>query len=254
MRLLIASGNEGKIGEIKQLLFDAMDDRSKGTTHPKEAVHPKDSGAISQNQTWEILSLSDLEHLWKTETVGGLPPVSGDAAQIQSMIQSRYAELNERMEEKGSTFEENARFKALGAASYTGMLCLADDSGIEVDYLQGAPGVYSARYAGIQGDDQANNALLLHNMRYASEHSRSARFRAVAVLADGEHVLHSTTGVWEGSVGFFPKGDKGFGYDPLFIIAQDGRTSAELSAEEKNAISHRGQAIREMVAWLARTT
>ena len=224
MRLLIASGNQGKIKEMEQLLTDLMH--------------------------WEILSLADLATMWTKEKVGGLPPLRGEESQMQTAIQSRYATLNARMEESGSTIEENARLKALGAAGYTGMLSLADDSGIEVDYLQGAPGVYSARYAGSQGDDQANNTLLLRNMQNAPEENRHARFRAVVVLANQDKVLYTATGVWEGSIGFAPHGDGGFGYDPLFIPRGDKRTSAELSPEEKNQLSHRGQAMRQMAKWL----
>jgi XTP/dITP diphosphohydrolase len=128
---------------------------------------------------------------------------------------------------------------------------LADDSGLEVDYLQGAPGIYSARYAGVHGDEQACNELLLHNMRNAPQSSRSARFKAAVALASPEKVLRVTTGVCEGHIGFAPKGDGGFGYDPLFILAGDGRTTAEMSDEEKNNISHRGKALAEMAPFLS---
>ena len=152
--------------------------------------------------------------------------------------------------EYGETFLENARIKAIHYASKVGVPCLADDSGLEVDALDGAPGVRSARYANSGGTreqiDAANNARLLSQLSYVPDNARTARFVCAMCLASSDgRVLAESRGTFEGRIGREPRGDNGFGYDPLFII-EDGRTSAELSPEEKNARSHRGHATREI--------
>ncbi|MEM7564108.1 MAG: RdgB/HAM1 family non-canonical purine NTP pyrophosphatase [Pseudomonadota bacterium] len=159
-------------------------------------------------------------------------------------------------EETGTTFVENAIIKARHAAVETGLPCLADDSGIEVDALDGAPGVYSARFAGTPSDDTANNALLVEKMRSIPEALRTARYRAVIVLM--RHAKDPSPmiceGSWEGVIQLEPKGEGGFGYDPYFYLPQYGCTSAELSAEEKNRISHRGKALQQLKQNLTRNT
>jgi XTP/dITP diphosphohydrolase len=155
-------------------------------------------------------------------------------------------------EEDGSTFEDNARIKAVAACERFGMVALADDSGLQVDALDGEPGVYSSRYAGPNATDAQNNARLLDVMSEVAPASRTARFRCTMVLRtpDGAEVV--ATGACEGSIGFEPRGEGGFGYDPLFTPdATPGRTMAELSVAEKNAISHRGAALRALRATLA---
>jgi XTP/dITP diphosphohydrolase len=150
--------------------------------------------------------------------------------------------------ETGTTFVENAIIKARHAAAQTGLAALADDSGIEVDALDGAPGVYSARFAGEGADDDANNALLVEKMRAVPEAQRTARYRAVIVLmrhaADPSPLI--CEGSWEGVIRLEPAGSGGFGYDPYFFLPALGCTSAQLSAGEKNRLSHRGQAIAEL--------
>jgi XTP/dITP diphosphohydrolase len=148
------------------------------------------------------------------------------------------------IEENGSTFRENAAIKAETVAKLTGLITIADDSGLEVDALQGAPGVYSARYAGKEGNDAANNARLLRELAGVPKNNRTAQFRSVIAIATPSGDCYFTEGTCEGSIGFELKGDNGFGYDPLFITA-DGRTLAEYSLEEKNQISHRGLAFRK---------
>lgn len=158
--------------------------------------------------------------------------------------------------EDAETFVGNARKKALEIAAHTGMATIADDSGLEVDALDGAPGVRSARFAEDAGralepsKDAANNALLLDEL--AGRADRSARFRCVLVLAlpDGS-VLETTEGTVEGRILEAPRGDGGFGYDPLFLPEGETRTMAELTAAEKAALSHRGRAARAMRARLA---
>jgi XTP/dITP diphosphohydrolase len=145
-------------------------------------------------------------------------------------------------EETGSTFAENADLKALSAASTSGLLALADDSGLEVDALGGAPGVYSARYAGEPVSDSRNIDKLLRELDGLGPDKRSARFRCVVSIASPSGVLARADGSCEGSIGYAPRGDHGFGYDPVFVLP-DGRTMAELPPAEKNLISHRAKAI-----------
>lgn len=147
--------------------------------------------------------------------------------------------------EDGETFEANAIKKAKSAAQATGEWSLADDSGLEVDALNGAPGVHSARYAGEHGDDEANNAKLLAVMADTPGPMRSARFRSVVALSSPMGETWTTEGYCEGSIGFEAVGDGGFGYDPLFRLPS-GQTMAELSEAEKNRISHRAQAMKRM--------
>lgn len=151
-------------------------------------------------------------------------------------------------EETGTTFVENAIIKARNAAAHTGYMALADDSGIEVDALDGAPGVYSARFAGKHCSDADNNALLVEKLASVPAQQRSARYRAVIVLmrhaADPSPII--CEGSWEGCIQLEPAGSGGFGYDPYFYLADLGCTSAELSAEEKNRLSHRGKALGQL--------
>ena len=185
-RLVLASGNPGKLRELAAILADAGYD-----------LHP--------------------------QSEFGVPEVA----------------------ETGTTFVENAIIKARHAARHTGLPSLADDSGIEVDALDGAPGVYSARFAGPAANDAANNALLVEKLRAVPENERGARYRAVIVL-----LRHATDpspliceGSWEGLIRLEPAGSGGFGYDPHFYLPDLDCTSAELEPAEKNRLSHRGQAL-----------
>lgn len=149
------------------------------------------------------------------------------------------------IEETGATFEENALLKAQMVAAYTGNLTLADDSGLEVDCLRGAPGVYSARFAGEPASDERNNQKLLKLMEDVPPPERGARFVCVMalVLPDGNRYL--ARGRCEGMIAREPAGYKGFGYDPLFYLPQLGKTMAELDLAVKNRISHRARALTE---------
>ena len=151
------------------------------------------------------------------------------------------------VEETGETFAENALLKARQVSQATGLLALADDSGIEVDALGGAPGVRSARYSGEKATDAANNEKLLRALADVPENDRTCRFVSVVAAHAPNGAELTALGVWEGRVGLAPKGQGGFGYDPLFIDAQSGLSAAEMSGEEKNARSHRGQALRELL-------
>ena len=148
------------------------------------------------------------------------------------------------VEETGSTFKENALLKARSICAETGLPAIADDSGLCVDALDGAPGIYSARYAGVHGDDQGNNAKLLRELANVPEGKRSAHFTCAAalVLPDGRE--HVTEEFFEGSILFAPIGDQGFGYDPLFRPEGLSISSAQMSADEKDLISHRGKSLR----------
>lgn len=155
-------------------------------------------------------------------------------------------------EETGATFFENSLIKAEAAVAQTGLSAIADDSGLVVDALGGEPGVYSARYAGVHGDDAANNEKLLEKMADVADGERTARFMSVIALVDASGVVRSGTGACEGMIGREGRGDHGFGYDPLFLPADTpGKTMAELTPEEKNAISHRFHALQDLVEQLA---
>ena len=163
--------------------------------------------------------------------------------------------------EEGATFAENARHKALYYARALGECCLADDSGLEVDALGGAPGVRSARYAeddcprgaGRTQIDAANNAKLLAALAAVPAERRTARFVCHVVLADPEGVLLEARDTIEGRIGFEPKGSNGFGYDPLFYVPELGCTTAELDPQRKNLLSHRGKALRRLAGMMTGT-
>ncbi|WP_372612311.1 RdgB/HAM1 family non-canonical purine NTP pyrophosphatase [Halomonas sp.] len=157
------------------------------------------------------------------------------------------------VEETGLTFVENALIKAREASRVSGLAALADDSGLEVDALKGAPGIFSARYAGEPKSDERNNARLLNDLIDVPEGSRSGRYWCVLV-----YLRHTDDPVplivqrsWEGEILAHPRGDGGFGYDPVFWLPDQARSAAELSAQEKNHFSHRGRALRALVEALA---
>ena len=156
------------------------------------------------------------------------------------------------IEETGLSFVENAILKARNAASHTGMGAIADDSGLEVDALDGAPGIYSARFAGVGASDQDNLEKLLQALRDVPDAQRTARFQCIMVYM--AHAKDPTPiicqGTWEGRILHAPKGGNGFGYDPVFYVPEHHCSAAELTAEVKNAISHRGQALAKLIAAL----
>ena len=157
--------------------------------------------------------------------------------------------------EDGTTFQANARIKAVYYAKALGRMCLADDSGLEVDALGSAPGVHSARYAGVDGQraqrDGANNEKLLAELQGVPAEQRTARFVCAMCLVDGDgSILAETRGTFQGIITTQPRGENGFGYDPLLYLPDVGCTSAELSPQQKNARSHRGVASREMARHL----
>lgn len=162
-----------------------------------------------------------------------------------------YPEIDE-VEETGSTFEENARLKAETIAATLNTMVLADDSGLSVDALEGRPGVYSARYAGEHGNNALNNEKLLNEMK--GNTNRNAHFTCCLVLAHPKMESLVVEGIAEGTILEELKGTEGFGYDPLFYVESEQKTFAELTADRKNEISHRGKAIKKLMvampAWL----
>jgi XTP/dITP diphosphohydrolase len=192
---------------------------------PRLVLASKNKGKLQELETmlagssWELCSVADFPEL---------PPVVED----------------------GQTFRENAVKKALTVAEILKEWTLADDSGLEVDALGGAPGVYSARFAGEPGDDRKNNEKLLRLLAGVPSEQRTARFRCVLALASPEGEIWTTERTCEGLIGLAPRGDQGFGYDPLFYLPELGVTMAELPEEKKNEISHRGKAMRDLLAHL----
>jgi XTP/dITP diphosphohydrolase len=183
------------------------------------------------------------------------------ASEIRALIGDHYDVMTQSLfsipsvPETGKTFEENALIKADEVSQKTGLLTLADDSGLEVDLLQGNPGVYSARYAGLNATDAENNNKLLAELEEFKNERISARFKSVIVLSnpleDSKNIFH---GNWEGQIIFNPRGKNGFGYDALFYIEKLKRTAAELTQDEKNKLSHRARAMRKVTDYLTKKT
>ena len=163
------------------------------------------------------------------------------------LVPLRDVEPYEEPVEHGRTFADNALLKAHAGARETGLACIADDSGIAVEELNGMPGVLSARWSGTHGNDAANNELLLAQMAHVPEERRQAAFVSVCALVTPAGQEHVAEGRWPGALLTAPRGDAGFGYDPLFQPEGETRSSAELSPEEKNAASHRGRALAQLV-------
>lgn len=163
---------------------------------------------------------------------------------IEVLTLDEVPELPEVVED-GATFGENARKKALATARASGCVCLADDSGLEVEALNGQPGVYSARFAGPKADDRMNNEKLVALLREMDPNQRAARFVCVIAIADPQGNVQVVEGECPGSIILDARGEAGFGYDPLFIPDGYQQTFAELGSKEKNRISHRGQALKK---------
>jgi XTP/dITP diphosphohydrolase len=179
---------------------------------------------------------------------------SGKIAELRAMLSDLDLEvlsLDEVPEapevaEDGATFRDNALKKAKAVADATGLMTLADDSGLEVDALNGSPGVYSARYAGDHADDMANNTKLLSELEGVPADRRSARFRCVIVVYHPSGRWIDLDGKCEGRIAGRPTGEQGFGYDPVFFLPGLGKTMAQLTPEEKNSLSHRGAAFKKL--------
>jgi XTP/dITP diphosphohydrolase len=186
---------------------------------------------------------------------------AGKLRELQALLQPLAIEVipksqftRDEVAETGTTFVANALIKARHAASVSNLPAIADDSGIEVDALDGAPGIYSARYAGAAASDADNLHKLLHEMRDMPQAQRTARYRCALVYVrsadDAEPIICEAT--WEGRITHESHGSGGFGYDPIFYVPEFERTAAEISSTEKNRISHRGKALQQLLAALRR--
>jgi len=171
--------------------------------------------------------------------------LAGSGFEVLSQSEFDVAEA----EETGLTFVENAILKARNAAEHTGLSAIADDSGLEVDALDGAPGIYSARFAGVGASDLQNLEKLLADMKNVPDAQRTARFQCIMVYM--RHAKDPTPrifqGTWEGRILHAPQGDNGFGYDPVFFVPTHNCSSAELEPDVKNSLSHRGQALTQLI-------
>ncbi len=186
-----------------------------------------------------------------TKNPGKLREIASLAADLPLLLRplGDYPNLEE-IKEDGTTFFENALRKATRAVQCTQTAAIADDSGLEVDALQGAPGIYSARYAGEGASDEENVQKLLEAMTGVPPERRGAQFRCVLVLAEPEKEPVAFEGIWRGRISLEPAGRGGFGYDPVFFLPERGVTVSQLSLEEKNRLSHRAQALRRLRDWL----
>lgn len=162
------------------------------------------------------------------------------------VISLKDAGIDVDVEENGATFEENAIIKAKAICGLTGELVLADDSGLEVDYLNKEPGIYSARYEGVDTPYTIKNQIIIDRLKGVPKEQRTARFVCAIAAAFPDGRVITRTASMEGQIGYEQKGENGFGYDPIFFLPEYGCTSAELRPEDKNAISHRGKALRMM--------
>ena len=160
------------------------------------------------------------------------------------VVSMKEAGIHADIVEDGSTFEENAIIKAKTICEMTGEITLADDSGLEIDYLNKEPGIYSARYMGEDTSYRIKNANLIERLNGVPDEKRTARFVCAVAAAFPDGSVKTVRGTMEGLIGYEEKGENGFGYDPIFYLPEYGCTSAELSMEEKNKISHRGKALR----------
>jgi XTP/dITP diphosphohydrolase len=197
--------------------------------------------------------VSDLRLVLASSNPGKLREIRALLNRLQFEIAPQSQFNIPEIEETGLSFVENAILKARHAANYANLPAIADDSGLEVDALMGAPGIYSARYAGRGATDAENLQKLLTDLADVPEEKRSARFRCV--IAFMRHALDPAPvvceGVWEGRILFAPLGQNGFGYDPIFLVPTHHRSSAELEPDTKNTLSHRGQALKKLVAILS---
>ena len=167
----------------------------------------------------------------------------GEILKDFEIISQEEAGIDIDVEETGTTFEENSRLKAEAIFKATGIAAIADDSGLCVDALGGEPGVYSARYGGEGLDDEGRVELLLKNMKDVPDEKRTARFVCVITMVSNDGII-TARGECEGVINHAPKGENGFGYDPVFYMKEYGKTTAEMSPDEKNAVSHRGKALK----------
>lgn len=196
---------------------------------------------IGQSETFIVATKNKGKIVEIKELLAGLP---------LRVISMEEAGIDLEIEENGNTFEENALIKAREVMRVTGSYVMADDSGLEVEFLDGAPGIYSARFGGEGIGDAGRNAKLLELMQDVPEEKRRCRFVCAVAVIQPNGSFFTVRGTCEGRLGTEPRGAHGFGYDPLFYMPEYGKTIAEMDMQEKNAVSHRGKALRKMVAEL----
>ena len=189
--------------------------------------------------------MADKKIVFATGNTGKMREIREILADLE-VVSMKEIGFNMPIEENGTTFEENALIKARAVAGQCGEIVLADDSGLEVDYLNGDPGIYSARYMGEETPYSIKNAAIIERLAGVPDEKRTARFvcAIAAVFPDGQELV--TLGEIQGRIDYEEKGKNGFGYDPIFYVPEFGKTTAELTDEEKNSISHRGRALRKM--------
>lgn len=226
MKLVLATRNRGKVRELQEMLSD--------TKSHRDVIEA------------ESMRNSDLSRETRKSQ-----PAEGDRARLRDLVEIEVLSLDDfpdapEVVEDGETYQENALKKATTLAKYTGYFALADDSGLEVDALYGAPGVHSARYAGEHASDAVKVNKLLDALRDVSDNQRTARFKCAIALAAPNGQTHVVVGVCEGRLIRLPLGQHGFGYDPIFVPDDYDKTFAELEAGVKNRISHRAKALEKI--------
>lgn len=182
--------------------------------------------------------------IFATKNKGKIKEIQAVLGDSYEVITMEEAGINTDIDETGTTFEENAAIKAETVRDLCGEIVLADDSGLEIDYLNGEPGIYSARYMGHDTSYDIKNKNLIDRLTGVPDEKRTARFVCAVAAAFPDKPTIVVRGTMEGIIGYEIKGENGFGYDPIFFLPEYGMTSAELSPEEKNRISHRGKALR----------
>lgn len=229
--------------ELNALLFYGKTGIEHLIAYQKTALLTVDEAIVANNQT---------DDTKKTIVIATRNP--GKAKEFASIFNEKEYQVKTLLDypnlpevaETGKTFEANARLKAETIAAILKQPVLADDSGLLVDALEGMPGIYSARFAGEPSNDASNNAKLLHELTDVPQENRTARFHCTLVFAAPHKESLVIEDEWEGRIGTIPRGEHGFGYDPLFIVPEEGKTAAELSNEAKNKLSHRGKAVAKL--------
>lgn len=241
----VASQLTGKNFQLRKhqgALLLVEDQRLVWVSLPKEGVKLSDFLGQGEKEVFETILIAT-KNEGKTREFRAFFEKLG--YQVENLNQ--YPDLAD-VEETGTTFEENARLKAETIARETGKMVLADDSGLKVDVLGGLPGVWSARFSGPGATDERNNAKLLHELAMVfDQKDRSAQFHCTLVVAAPGRDSLVVEADWPGYIAMEPKGEHGFGYDPLFLVGESGRTAAELSLEEKNQQSHRALALQQLL-------
>lgn len=210
------------------------------------------SEILCVNRVCEEIAVVEKRILFATGNAGKMKEIRMILSDLPlPVVSMKEAGVTAQIEENGSTFEENAVIKARAVMELTGEIALADDSGLEIDYLDGAPGIYSARFMGEDTSYDIKNTALIEKLEGVPEEQRTARFVCVIACALPDGRILTSRGAMEGVIAHEIRGENGFGYDPIFYLPEYGLTSAEISPEQKNELSHRGKALRAMKEQLA---